>query len=173
MRVALLLGPLRDPARQRRLAGIAARRRLPVAQVRRLVQAALSLPPRPASAAPLPPDDEPSGGGLSMTRRSALDGLRAQSDRQVSLGQLASLTESECCACGLESAPRYCPSVRTCTCCRRYSESPRAVQPEIESTCTRCGRRFIAPTTRRGTGAPRGSRAAFPSAAIARCAFRP
>ena len=108
MRVALLLAPLRDQARQRRLAGIAARRRLTVAQVRRLVEAALAIPPDPVCAARLPPDDEPNGGGISLTRRSALDALLAQPDSHVSFGQLATLAESECCSCGLASAPAIC-----------------------------------------------------------------
>src|SRR5437870_2051878 len=44
LRVALLLLPLRDRTRQWRLASIAIRRRLTVAQVRRLVETALALP---------------------------------------------------------------------------------------------------------------------------------
>ena len=45
MRVALLLLPLRDHARQWRLASTAMRRRLTVAQVRGLVETTLALPP--------------------------------------------------------------------------------------------------------------------------------
>jgi ParB family chromosome partitioning protein len=99
MRVALLLVPLRDPARQRRLAGIAVRRRLTVAQMRRLIETALALPPPPAPATSLPPDEEPSGGGLSQTRLEALEALRAQAEQSITFGQLAALAESECCAC--------------------------------------------------------------------------
>ena len=106
IRVALALAPLRDPARQQRVAGLAVRRRLTVIQVRRLVETALALPP--PVPAPLPPDDEPSGGGLSLTRLAALEALRAQPERQVTFGQLAALVASECCACGLESAPTIC-----------------------------------------------------------------
>src|SRR5712691_8814211 len=108
LRVGLLLVPLRDQARQRRLANLAVRRRLTVVQVRRLVEAALALPPSPVSAAPLPPDDEPSGGGLSLTRLEALEALRTQPDRTITYGQLAALAHGECCACGLGSAPTVC-----------------------------------------------------------------
>jgi ParB family chromosome partitioning protein len=108
LRVGLLLVPLRDQARQRRLANLAVRRRLTVVQVRRLVETALALPPLPTSAAPLPPDDEPNGGGLSLTRLEALEALRTQPDRPITFGQLATLAESACCACGLASAPTIC-----------------------------------------------------------------
>src|SRR5205085_4363376 len=81
MRVALLLVPLRDRARQHHLASLAVRRRLTVLQMRRLVEAALALPPLPAPTPPLPPDDEPSGGGLSLSRLEALEALRTESDR--------------------------------------------------------------------------------------------
>jgi len=108
LRVGLVLVPLRDQARQRRLAGLAVRRRLTVVQVRRLVETALALPPPPVSAALLPPDDEPSGGGLSLTRLEAIEGLRARADRPITFGQLATLAESTCCACGLASAPTIC-----------------------------------------------------------------
>jgi hypothetical protein len=47
MRVALLLLPLRNHARQWRLASTAIRRRLTVAQVRGLVETALELPSPP------------------------------------------------------------------------------------------------------------------------------
>jgi hypothetical protein len=107
LRSGLLLVPLRDQARQRRLANHAVRRRLTVVQVRRLVETALALPPPPMSAAPLPPDDEPNGGG-SLSRLEALDALRAQLDRTITFGQLATLVQAECCACGPGSAPAIC-----------------------------------------------------------------
>jgi ParB family chromosome partitioning protein len=108
LRVGLVLVPIRDQARQRRLANLAVRRRLTVVQMRRLVDAALDLPPVRAPSAPLPPDDEPDGGGLSLSRLEALEALRAQSDRPITFGQLAALAQSECCACGLGSAPTIC-----------------------------------------------------------------
>jgi ParB family chromosome partitioning protein len=108
LRVGLALVPLRDQVRQRRLATIAVRRRLTVVQVRQLVEHALSLPPLPARTAPLPGDDEPSGGGLSATRLAALDALRAEADRTITFGRLAALASDECGACGLESAPTVC-----------------------------------------------------------------
>jgi ParB-like chromosome segregation protein Spo0J len=108
LRIGLALVPLRDQARQRQLAGLAVRRRLTVAQVRRLVEAALALPPEPVAAAPLPPDDEPSGGGLSPSRLEAIETLRAQADRSISFAQLAALAETACCACGLASVPAVC-----------------------------------------------------------------
>jgi ParB/RepB/Spo0J family partition protein len=106
--VGLALVPLRDPVRQRRLANIAVRRRLTVVQVRQLVEHALSLPPLPAPSAPFPGDFEPSGGGLSATRLSALEALRAEGDRTISFGQLAALASHECGACGMESGPTVC-----------------------------------------------------------------
>ena len=107
MRVALLLVPLRDRARQHHLASLAVRRRLTVVQMRRLVEEALTLP-SPAPTPPLPPDDEPSGGGLSLTRLQALEALRTEPDRTITFGQLAALAQSECCACGLGSTPTVC-----------------------------------------------------------------
>ena len=77
------------------------------ARMARLVEEALTLPP-PAPTPPLPPDDEPSGGGLSLTRLEALEALRTEPDRTITFGQLAALAASECCACGLGSAPTVC-----------------------------------------------------------------
>ena len=108
LRVGLLLVPLRDQARQRQLASLAVRRRLTAAHVRRLVEAALALPPTPAPVAQLPSDDEPNGGGLSLTRLETLEALRTQPDRPITFGQLAALAQRECCACGLASAPTIC-----------------------------------------------------------------
>jgi ParB family chromosome partitioning protein len=108
LRVALLLLPLRDHGRQWRLASTAIRRRLTIAQVRRLVETALALPPPAPSCSPLPADDEPEGAGLSVCRQTALEALRAESDRHISFGDLAALAAKECCACGLASAPTVC-----------------------------------------------------------------
>jgi ParB family chromosome partitioning protein len=108
MRVALLLLPVRDHTRQWRLASTAMRRRLTVAQVRGLVETTLALPPSAPPSSPLPADDEPAGGGLSLCRETALETLRAESDRRISFGDLAALAASECCACGLASAPTVC-----------------------------------------------------------------
>ena len=106
LNVAALLRPVHDPARQRRLARLAVRRRLSLAQVRHLVEAQLALPP--VAPAPLPPDDEPNGGGLSPTRQAVLEALRARPERWVTCGELASLAEHTCSACGLASAPVIC-----------------------------------------------------------------
>lgn len=109
LRVALLLLPLRDHARQWRLASSAIRRRLTVAQVRRLVETALALPPPPRpSCSYLPADDEPEGAGLSLCRQTALEALCVRADRHISFGELAALAEQECCACGLSSTPTVC-----------------------------------------------------------------
>jgi ParB/RepB/Spo0J family partition protein len=108
LRIGLALVPLRDQARQRQLASLAVRRRMTVVQVRRLVEAALVLPPEPVAAVPLPPDDEPSGGGLSPSRLEAIESLRAQADRSITFVQLAALAETACCACGLSSVPAVC-----------------------------------------------------------------
>ena len=58
--------------------------------------------------APLPPDDEPHGGGLSPTREAVLEALRAEPERPITCGELASLAEHTCSACGLASAPAIC-----------------------------------------------------------------
>jgi ParB family transcriptional regulator, chromosome partitioning protein len=108
LRVALLLLPLRDHGRQWRLASTAIRRRLTIAQVRALVETALALPPPPPSCSSLPADDEPEGAGLSVCRQTALEALRAESDRHISFGDLVALAVKECCACGLASAPTVC-----------------------------------------------------------------
>ena len=108
LRVALLLLPLRDHGRQWRLASTAIRRRLTIAQVRRMVETTLALPPPAPSCSPLPADDEPEGAGLSVCRQTALEALRAESDRHISFGDLAALAAKECCACGLASAPTVC-----------------------------------------------------------------
>ena len=108
MRIALLLLPLRDHGRQWRLASTAIRRRLTVAQVRRLVDTALALPPLPLPSVSLPADDERDGAGLSVCRQTALDALYAEPDRQIGFGELAALASTECCACGLASAPTVC-----------------------------------------------------------------
>jgi hypothetical protein len=76
--------------------------------VRHLVDVALALPPSPKTVSPLPPDDQPTGGGQSATRLDALEALRAVPDQTISYGQLAELAARECCACGLESAPVVC-----------------------------------------------------------------
>jgi ParB family chromosome partitioning protein len=108
LRVALLLIPLRDRTRQWRLASTAVSRRLTVAQMRRLVETALALPPARPSATPLPADDEAEGAGLSLCRLTALEALRSEPDRHISFGELAALAATECCACGLASAPTVC-----------------------------------------------------------------
>jgi ParB/RepB/Spo0J family partition protein len=109
LRVALQLVPLRDQAHQRRLARHSVRRRLTVAQVRNLIETTLHLPPRQDG--PRPADDERDDEertGLSLTRQAALDALRSDADRSISYGQLANLAATECCACGLSSAPAIC-----------------------------------------------------------------
>jgi ParB family chromosome partitioning protein len=108
LRIGLVLVPLRDRARQRKLASLAVRRRLTIVQVRRLVETTLALPSQTMAAAPLPADDEPGGGGLSFTRLEVPNALHAEPDRTITFNQLATLATRECCACGLESAPTIC-----------------------------------------------------------------
>jgi ParB-like chromosome segregation protein Spo0J len=124
LNLAALLRPVHDPARQRRLALLAVRRRLSVAQVRHLVEAALSLPPVPPAA--LPSDAEPNGGGLSPTRKAVLEGLRADPDMPITWGELAMLAEQACCACGLQSLPTICaecPNLQLLTAVLRRRDS--------------------------------------------------
>jgi ParB family chromosome partitioning protein len=108
--VAPVLLPVRDPGQQRRLATLAVRRRLPVAELKRLVDQTLgSACPTPAPPpAALPADDDPSGGGLSPTRAALLVALYQQSERTLRFGELATAAEATCCACGLASTPAIC-----------------------------------------------------------------
>jgi hypothetical protein len=45
---------------------------------------------------------------LSRTRQSLVDALRAQPDQTFTYGQIATVTESTCCACGMTSLPVVC-----------------------------------------------------------------
>ena len=108
--LATVLVRVSDPIRQRRLASLAARRGLSVAQLEALVDRASASQTLGRSAAPsaLPADDDPAGGGLSTSRRATLDALRARGNRHVSLGELAAVAESVCCRCGMASLPVIC-----------------------------------------------------------------
>jgi hypothetical protein len=103
-RVLLLVS---DPVRQRQVATMAARRSLTVPELERIVErgaGALRAPPPRAS---LPPD-EPVKRGLSPSRVAALSKLEQRPDDSVSLGEIAELFRSTCCACGMEDLPTYC-----------------------------------------------------------------
>ena len=109
--LATVLVRVSDPIRQRRLASLAARRGLSVAQLEALVDrapASHTVVRRSAAASALPADDDPAGGGLSASRQAALDALRARGDRHVSLDELAAAAESVCCRCGMASLPVIC-----------------------------------------------------------------
>ena len=95
-------------ARQWRLASTAMRRRLTIAQVRRMVETALALPPPTPLMLATSSRRRARGAGLSVCRQTALEALRAESDRHISFGELAALAAKECCACGLASAPTVC-----------------------------------------------------------------
>jgi ParB family chromosome partitioning protein len=105
--VGPVLVALEDTRQQRRLATLAIRRRLSVQQLRRLVDQARGTLAR-RRAPTLPTDDEPDGGGISQTRQSLVDALRAQPRQTFTYGQLAAVTEATCCACGMESLPAVC-----------------------------------------------------------------
>ena len=96
-----------EPARQRQIATSAARRQLTVPELERIVErgaGALQAPPPKATL----PADEPARDGLSPSRLAALQRLEARAGTQVSLGDLAFLFKSVCCACGMEDLPAYC-----------------------------------------------------------------
>ncbi|HEY1297020.1 MAG TPA: ParB/RepB/Spo0J family partition protein [Chloroflexota bacterium] len=96
-----------DARQQRRLATLAIRRHLTVAQLRRLVDQARGTVVRRRPPM-LPTEDEPDGGGLSQTRQSLVDALRAQPCQTFTYGELAAVTEATCCACGMTSLPVVC-----------------------------------------------------------------
>jgi len=111
--VGPVLVRLEDAVQQRRLATLAVRRRLSVPQLRRLVDQDRGTLARRRSPM-LPTDDEPDGVGLSRTRQSLLDALRTQPYQTLTFGQLAAVTETTCCACGMASLPAVysaCPLV--------------------------------------------------------------
>jgi ParB family chromosome partitioning protein len=96
-----------EPARQRQIATSAARRQLTVPELERIVErgaGALQAPPPKATL----PADAPARDGLSPSRLAALQRLEARAGTQVSLGDLAFLFKSVCCACGMEDLPAYC-----------------------------------------------------------------
>jgi ParB family chromosome partitioning protein len=105
--VGPVLVMLEDARQQRRLATLAVRRRLSVPQLRRLVDQARGTLAR-RRAPTLPSDDELDGGGISQTRQSLVDALRAQPRQTFTYGQLAAVTEATCCACGMQSLPAVC-----------------------------------------------------------------
>jgi ParB family chromosome partitioning protein len=98
---------LDDIRQQRRLATLAVRRRLSVPQLRRLVDQARGTLARRRSPT-MTTEDEPDGGGLSNTRQSLVDALRAQPHETFTFGRLAEVTEATCCACGMTSLPVVC-----------------------------------------------------------------
>jgi ParB family chromosome partitioning protein len=105
--LADVLVDVKDPAHQRRLAAIAARKQITVLELRRVIdraQGVVSSPPR------RPPDDDQDAEpqGLSECRRNALERLEAEGDRTIAFSQLADVFKATCCACGMESEPSIC-----------------------------------------------------------------
>lgn len=105
--LASVLADVADPAHQRRLAAIAARKQITVPELRRVVEGALGIvsspPPRP------PEDEEPQQQvGLSDCRRSALERLEGDAERTISFRHLAEIFKGTCCACGMDSLPKVC-----------------------------------------------------------------
>jgi len=105
--LASVLLKVADPVRQRQVATMAARRQLTVPEIERIVErgagALQAAPPRSS----LPPD-EPEKQGLSPSRVAALDNLAKHASGSVSLGVLADLFRTTCCACGAQDLPTYC-----------------------------------------------------------------
>jgi len=105
--LASVLLKVADPVRQRQIATMAARRQLTVPEIERIVErgagALQAAPPRSS----LPPD-EPEKQGLSPSRVAALDNLAKHASGSVSLGELADLFRTTCCACGAQDLPTYC-----------------------------------------------------------------
>jgi ParB family chromosome partitioning protein len=96
-----------DPIRQRQVATMAARRQLTVSEIERIVErgaGALKAAPPPSTV----PTEDPAKQGLSPSRVGALDGLAEHASASLSLGELADLFGTTCCACGAEDLPTYC-----------------------------------------------------------------
>ena len=105
--LAPVLCRVTDPLRQRQVATMAARRQLTVAEIERVVDRGVGALHAAAPNSALPPD-EPHKLGLSPSRVGALDALAERAHSSVSLGELAELFRTTCCACGAEDLPTYC-----------------------------------------------------------------
>ena len=105
--LAPVLCRIADPLRQRQVATRAARRQLTVPEIERIVDRGVGALHAAAPTSALPPD-EPQKLGLSPSRIGALDALAQRAETSVSLGKLAELFRSTCCACGAEDLPTYC-----------------------------------------------------------------
>ena len=105
--LAPVLCRVADPLRQRQVATMAARRQLTVPEIERIVDRGVGALHAAAPNSALPPD-EPEKLGLSPSRIGALDALAERAQTSVSLGQLAELFRTTCCACGAEDLPTYC-----------------------------------------------------------------
>jgi ParB family transcriptional regulator, chromosome partitioning protein len=105
--LAPVLARVPDPVRQRQVATMAARRQLTVPEIERIVDRGAGALGTPPPRSTLPPD-EPEKQGLSPSRAGALDQLSQCADASGSLGELADLFRSTCCACGAEDLPTYC-----------------------------------------------------------------
>lgn len=105
--LAPVLCKVADPLRQRQVATMAARRQLTVPEIERIVDRGVGALHAAAPTSALPPD-EPQKLGLSPSRIGALDALAERAETSVSLGDLAELFRTTCCACGAEDLPTYC-----------------------------------------------------------------
>jgi ParB family transcriptional regulator, chromosome partitioning protein len=105
--LAPVLVRVSDSIRQRRIATMAARRRLSVAEIERIVERGIGALRTAPPTDTLPPD-EPQKQGLSPSRVVALDALAERASESLSLGDLADLFETTCCACGASDLPTYC-----------------------------------------------------------------
>jgi ParB family chromosome partitioning protein len=108
---------VKDPAKQRRLATIALRRRLTSAQMQELIAASdpLRAPPRTVPAPPvddgtLPPAEpaDTASRPRSATRQEALDRLHENRSRVITFADVAAAFENVCCSCGLGDSPQIC-----------------------------------------------------------------
>jgi ParB family transcriptional regulator, chromosome partitioning protein len=107
------LARVKDPAKQRRIATLAVRRRLTSPQLQALIEASESVrapAPTPTPIRVLPPEDadhdEP--GKLSSTRQDSLDFLRGSPTRTLTFEQLGNVFEKVCCSCGMGDTPDIC-----------------------------------------------------------------
>jgi ParB/RepB/Spo0J family partition protein len=117
-----ILGKVGDPTMQRRLAMMASRKRLSVAQLEKIVaggQGVLSPEkprPQPAPVTPAAVEEGPDiSASSSLTRKQAIKLLMGNPKRQVTLADVAKLFDSVCGICGdcgmseLESVCAECP----------------------------------------------------------------
>lgn len=107
------LTTIKDPAKQRRIATLAVRRRLTSTQLQALIEASEPLrAPAPVPLHVLPPEEpgDKQVRSMSATRQESLEFLRAAPERTLTYEQLGRAFEKVCCSCGMGDTPEICAS---------------------------------------------------------------